>query len=397
MKILLLHDYGAPTGGAELQMLALRSGLRACGHEVRLFSSRARLVPEGAPPKADHLCFGTTSPLQVLSQTVNPSAYAALRRVLRDFQPDVVHMRLFLWQLSPLVLPLLQDVPCLYQACMYKPICPKGTKLLPDGSPCRDPAGVACYQNGCLTPQSWVALMVQRGLWQRWRGAIDQIAVLSTAMQAKLEAEGIGPAEVVPNGVPKRPLRPPLSDPPLVAYAGRLVQEKGVDTLLHAFADIAQDRPAVRLLVAGEGAAEASLRALARRLGVAEQIEWAGHLPRAEMEERFEAAWVQAVPSLWEEPFGNVSTEAMMRGTAVVASAAGGQTDIVEDDQTGYLVPPGDAEALAAALRPLLRSRERAEQMGRAGRARALAHFSETRCLDRFLTLYRRILPPASA
>lgn len=391
MKILLLHDKGTATGGSEHQILALRRGLRARGHDARLLTSRATPVP-GSEVLADYQCFGTNRPrLQVLSQVANPSAYRTLRRVLRTFEPDVVHLRLFMWQLSPLVLPLLKGVPCLYQTSMYKPICPLGTKLLPDGQPCHDPAGAACYQNGCLSAQAWGPMMLQRKLWQRWRHVIGQVVALSTRMKERLEAEGVGPVEVVPNGVPERPPRPSLTEPPTVAYAGRLSPEKGVGVLLQALAEIVPDVPDLRLLVAGQGPDEDALRAQARELGLADRVTWLGHLPREKMEHHFEHAWVQAVPSRWEEPFGNVSTEAMMRGTAVVASAVGGQTDIVRDGVTGALVPPGDAAALATALRPLLQHRARAEQMGQAGRERALAHFSEAQCVERFLRLYERL------
>ncbi|HTL88905.1 MAG TPA: glycosyltransferase family 4 protein, partial [Leptolyngbya sp.] len=177
MKILLVHDYGAATGGAELQMLSLRQGLRDRGHQVRLFSSTAMLVE--SPLLADDCCFGTTTALQPLSQTANLSAYWNLRRVLQDFQPDVVHIRMFMWQLSPLILPLLKDIPCLYQTAVYKAICPLGTKILPDGQDCQDSPGKACFQNGCLTPHSWVVMMLQRQLWQQWRSAIDQVVALS--------------------------------------------------------------------------------------------------------------------------------------------------------------------------------------------------------------------------
>ena len=60
------------------------------------------------------------------------------------------------------------------------------------------------------------------------------------------------------------------------------------------------------------------------------------------MEARFESAWVQIVPSIWEEPFGLAAAEAMMRGTAVIASRTGGLAEIVQDDLCGFLVPPGD-------------------------------------------------------
>jgi glycosyltransferase involved in cell wall biosynthesis len=81
----------------------------------------------------------------------------------------------------------------------------------------------------------------------------------------------------------------------------------------------------------------------------------------------------------------------MMRGTAVVASASGGLIELVQDGKTGFLVPPGDVDALAKALLRLLQNRELAEQMGWAGREVALANFSEETCVERFVQLYQRL------
>src|SRR6185503_12644278 len=103
MRILLASDYATPTGGAELMILALRDALRRRGHDARLFASSAR--PLGMSSEADYECFGISSRLRGLSQVANPSAFLSLNRVLRDFRPDVVHVRLFLSQLSPLILP----------------------------------------------------------------------------------------------------------------------------------------------------------------------------------------------------------------------------------------------------------------------------------------------------
>ncbi|MBD2073818.1 glycosyltransferase family 4 protein [Phormidium sp. FACHB-592] len=389
MKILLLHDYSTATGGAELQMLSLRQGLRDRGHQVRLLASRAQMVK--SPLLSDYTCFGTTSKLQVLSQVVNPSAYLTLQRALYNFQPDVVHVRMFMWQLSPLILPLLRDVPCLYQTAVYKAICPLGTKVLPNGRSCKFVAGVVCWRSGCLTAQSWLPLMLQRQLWQRWRHVFDRVVALSHGMKAKLEAEGISPVEVVHNGVPERPMRPALQGPPTAVFAGRLVPEKGVEVLLRAFAQVLPQVPQARLLIAGQGSEANFLQTLAAELGVSNSVNWLGHLPFAEMERHFEAAWVQVVPSQWEEPFGNVSTEAMMRGTAVIASAVGGQPEIVQDGVTGFLVPPGDVDALANPLLRLLWDRPLAEQMGQSGRQRALKHFSETQRTHRFIDIYQQI------
>jgi glycosyltransferase involved in cell wall biosynthesis len=218
------------------------------------------------------------------------------------------------------------------------------------------------------------------------------VVALSHAMKANLEAEGITPVKVVHNGVPVRELRPPLSEPPLVAFAGRLVWEKGVDVLLKAFARVKERVPEAELIIAGQGVEAPNLKSLAKELEIDKSVKWLGHISREELEQNFDAAWVQVVPSLWAEPFGNVTTEAMMRGTAVIASAMGAQPEIVSNNETGFLVPPGDVSALADGLLKLLNSRKLAEKMGEAGRKRAIEEFSEERRTQNFLDIYQEII-----
>jgi glycosyltransferase involved in cell wall biosynthesis len=228
-------------------------------------------------------------------------------------------------------------------------------------------------------------------LWRRWRKVFDLIVANSEAVKVRLIAEGIAPVEVVHHSVATRPARPPLAPPPTVGFAGRLIREKGVDVLLRAFATVAARIPEARLLIAGAGPERERLEGLIASRHLSSSISLLGHLTPLELERSFASAWVQAVPSRWEEPFGLVAVEAMMRGTAVVASASGGLLEIVRHGESGLLVPPSDPAALAEALSLLLQDRRLAERMGRTGREVALTQFSLAGSADRFVQLYRTL------
>lgn len=374
-------------------MLSLRKGLRERGIDARLFASRASLVNSEWVSEfaADYGCYGSTGRLQIVSETFNVSAWWNLRQALREFRPDVVHVRMFLWQLSPSILPLLRDYPCIYQTATYKSICPIGTKLLRDGRDCPYQPGAVCLQEGCVTPQTWVFRMLQRQLFLRSKGVFHAVVALSHHMKVTLEEAGIADAHVIHNGVPEREMRPPLPEMPIVAYAGRFTREKGIDVLLRALAQIKGRVPEFRLLLAGQGPDREALLALAHQLGLTDNLIELGHISREHLEREFEKAWVQVAPSLWNEPFGNVATEAMARGTAVIASATGGLAEIVADGETGLLVSPGSVSELARALQRLLCDKPLAERFGSAGHARARAEFSENTCLDRFVELYTKL------
>jgi len=390
MKILLINDYGSPVGGAEVLTFALRDELQRLGHDVRLFAGSAGASP--ASSKADYLCYGTFSRFRTLLQTLNPWAFVRLRRVLQEFQPDVVHVRMFLTQLSPLILPLLRRVPALYHVVWYRPICLTGTKLLPSGSPCQGSAGFVCYRSACVPLRDWILLQWQMWLWRKWRHAFRRIVANSHAVQESLIADGINPVEVIHNGVAVESLTRALSAKPVAVFAGRLVPEKGVDLLLHAFAIVARDLPEARLLLAGDGPERGTLTALAEKLKISRQVTFLGHLSKSDMERKFAPAWVQVVPSRWAEPFGLVAVEAMMRATAVIASRMGGLEEILQEGETGYLVPPNDPHRLAQRLKELLCDRSKADAMGQSGRRVAEERFSLRRQCEQFVSLYQQML-----
>lgn len=390
MKILILNDHAPPVGGAEVMTLALRDALRDRGHDARVLATLAL-----GPGPVEYTCFGTTSRLRTLNRTANPRAYLGLRKVLHSFRPDVVHVRMFLTQLSPLVLPLLRHVPTLYHAAWYETICPTGLKLLPDGAICRQPAGRACRQ--CLSPQAWTALMLQRRMLQRWRGVFDLHVGNSDVVQRRLEEHGFHPTVRVWNGVSRRAPRPPLTSPPLAAYAGRLTREKGLTTLLPAFAIVARELPDARLLIIGDGPEREGLERIAAKEGIADRVTWGGHQPRVEVERLMESVWVLAAPSLIEEPFGNSVGEAMMRGTAVVATDVGGPSEVIRASRGGALVPPGDPVRLAEALVSILADRARAEALGAAGRVWALDNLGMEAFVDRFVEFYRGLVARRAA
>ena len=106
---------------------------------------------------------------------------------------------------------------------------------------------------------------------------------------------------------------------------------------------------------------------------------------------------VQVVPSVWAEPFGLVVVEAMARGTPVMASATGALSELLDDGRTGYLVPPGDAGALARRLAQVLADPAGLESVRREARRVACDVFSLERVTDQLLSLYAGLLDTSVA
>lgn len=386
MKILIINDYGCLSGGAERLSLILRDGLRARGHDARLFTSSAK--PVAADNPADYTCYGTESSLQRVLQVANPMAAIALRRALASFRPDIVHIRMFFGQLSPLILLVLRGYPSVLHLGGYQTACPINLRILPDGSDCTFIPGRACHAAGCVTLMGLARTQVQFGAWRRWRGVIGCIVANSAALAEKLALGGVEADAVIWNGTPVRPARPPLEGPPTVGFAGRMVERKGVHVLLQAMKLVRERVPDARLVAAGGGPDLSKFARLASELGLDDAVELTGHLPPGELERRMSSVWITAVPSLVHEAFSNTALESMMRGTAVIAVNAGGFPEMIEPGVSGALVPRGDVKVLADSLVSCLADRDMCEAMGASARLRAIADFSDDAMVERFLHLY---------
>ncbi len=392
MKILLVNDYGVPVGGAENIVLSLRDELRRRGHEARLFASTAAIA--GLPNLADTTCHGTTGPLRTPLQSANPWAERALERILADFRPDVVHVNLYLTQLSPLILRALHGTPSVYYAQWYRAVCPLGTRRRPDGKSCEANVGAACLRSGCLSAQAWPFFMFQAHCDRAWGGVFHRVTAISQAVAESLDTYGaphLHGATVVPPGTAVVEPRQDFAALPGIVAAGRLVPEKGFDVLLRAFRIVAARIPQARLEIVGDGPEAAPLGRLAATLGVADKVSFPGHLSHADTLIRMRGAWVTCVPSVWAEPFGMTAAEAQMQGVPVVASRTGGLGEIVRDGITGRVVEPGDIDGLAAALLGMLADRETVASMGRAAHADARERFDLPGFAARFEAIYREV------
>lgn len=170
-------------------------------------------------------------------------------------------------------------------------------------------------------------------------------------------------------------------------FVGRLNAQKGIALLLDAMAAM---RQVVELDVIGDGTDRDALVRQANALGIGDRVHWHGAMPQPQLLAFYRAATALVVPSR-EEGFGLVAVEAQLCETPVVAFASGGLADTMEDGVSGYLIPPGDASALASTLDAVVTSEER-HGIGRTGRQSALARFSPGSVAGRYRGLYDSVL-----
>ena len=235
-------------------------------------------------------------------------------------------------------------------------------------------------------------------------GFRDEVVCVSEDLRAFLIQDVGIPAEkvsVIYNGVEANAHRA-LSSPDVlkrnlglaedcltVGIVGRLVPVKNHRVLLEAIPSVLAAVPKVRLLVVGDGPLRQDLEALAEDLKISDRVLFLGH--RSDVPELLCIMDVVALSSLHE---GNsiALLEAMEAGRPVVATAVGGNPELVVDGVTGLLVPPGEPEPLARAIVELLKDGPRRRAMGIAGRARVEKHFSIDAMVRSYESLYESLL-----
>ncbi len=177
---------------------------------------------------------------------------------------------------------------------------------------------------------------------------------------------------------------------PYILGLGRVVEKKGFDLLLEAFAALDRRRQPVDLVIAGSGGALDGLRQSVARLGAEDRVHLVGRLDRETVAKAMAGATLFVMPSRLE-PFGIVALEAWRAGVAVVASNRGGASEFVRDGDDGVLIDPFDTPALTAALDHLLADPVERHRIAAAGRAR-VGEFSWPRIAAAYGAVYRSVV-----
>jgi glycosyltransferase involved in cell wall biosynthesis/O-antigen/teichoic acid export membrane protein len=351
-------------GGTERQVLVLGSALVARGHPVTVICLDS-MGDQGVAARAVgiRVCEIGFRGLQ-RSVLLRPfPLIRQIRRAIQESSPDVVHC--FLYWSYLLGVPIARSV--------------------------RVPVVVS-------SRRSLSAAVTQHRLLVVWERACDRLAHAvvcnsKAVLEDAVRHTGLPrrKAVVIRNGVEVPVVvTPPAWQPPRVVIVANLIAYKGHAVALAAFARIRAESPALntRLQLAGSGPEEASLRTQAREYGIDEDVDFLGSV--ANVPALLDGCSFTVLPSL-SEGMPNAVLESLAQGRAVVASAVGGVPEILAR-AGGILVPAGDPEALACAMRTLLADSALTARLGAEGRAWVSHEFGIDRMVEESLRLYRGLL-----
>lgn len=350
MNILLVNwqDLENPhAGGAELHLFEIFGRLARRGHRVRLVCSGwAGCEPVVQMQGVEVHRTSTRNGFALHGRS-------AVRRALAAERPDVVVEDV---NKLPLYTPTLTDLP----------VCAVVPHLF----------GETAFQEAPWPSAALVWLAerpLARGYRRAWFHAISE-STRDDLVRRGVPAERIRVIHPGVDSVAFTPGPPGCRAPdPAFLYVGRLKRYKGIDVALRALAAARRKRPELRLDIAGTGDYRPALESLARELGQADAARFHGFVSEAEKVALLRRAWANVFPSP-KEGWGITVLEAGACGTPSLASDSPGLRDSVRDGETGFLVPHGDAEALAARMLELAAAPALVDRLGRAARAYAEAH-----------------------
>ena len=400
MKVLIANKFFFRNGGSETVMFQERDFLLRTGHEVVDFSMRDDRNFQSAYEKYfvgnRSYAGGRSGKLgrvaDALSFIHSLEAVRNIGRLIDETRPDLVHCHNIYHQLTPSIIGAAKKrgVPVVLTLHDSKPVCPSYYRVR-EGRPCSECLGgdflnVVRYRcaDGSFGKST---LLYAEARIQKFMGNyedVDAFIAPSRFMQGsvayRIPLERI---KLLYNGIDTNAIAKSETDDGYVLFLGRLVPEKGIETLLKA-----HERSSLnwRLVVARTGPLESVLKTQYN------QSIFVGYLAGNALKEMINMAAVVVVPSEIYENCPMSVLEAMAYGKPVVGSRLGGTAELVADGETGLLFDAGNVSELTAALDKLMSSADLRRQMGMAARQRVEAEFSLDRHHAGLMDIYKSVL-----
>jgi glycosyltransferase involved in cell wall biosynthesis len=391
-------SYKAPDGGGvATHVSVLSKQLEARGHRVIDLRLTESGVGEPVETPHSHRLPWSYGPVQ--GQLLRP----ALRRVLSEAKPDLIHVHGCFTTLSSVLLAdLRRHAPVVGTLHDIRPFCYLMTRrFTPTGAQCDRRCGIGCFSSGCVRPDEILdVLRLPRRWWvdglnlRGWR-QLDRVVVPSSylrdlALQHEIPARCI---RLVPHGTAVLPEPPPKrnsADPPLVLFLGNLLDYKGPALLVAALQRL-RERAWEAILI-GDGPMRGMLEDEVGRHELSGRVRFYGLVDDRDVINRLlSRARLLALPSTIPESFSLAGIEALAMGTPVVSFGLGGLGEWLRDGENGLIAADRDVEDLARQIGRLLDDPALAQRMGQQGHELVARSFTSDLALERLLAVYEEV------
>lgn len=389
---------------ASLSVLCVHNRYIQPGGEDQVFESESRLLTENGV-RVEKVEEQTTYPgglIRKIEAAVDcvwsRSWHQKLKTILRRVRPDVVHVHNFFSVISPSLYYACKEegVPVVQTLHNYRLACPAAS-FYRDGKICEEcldrgpfhAVRYGCYRDSKLATAALAAMLEVHRKKNTWSEMVDCYVALTEFARKKMIQGGL-PADkirVKPNFVLPDP-GPREGNGEYALFVGRLVDLKGVGTLIRAWSQLPVSIP---LVIAGDGPFRSEMEKLIADLKVS-NIDYRGRLSRHQTLAAMKGARFLMFPSEWYEGFPVTIAESFACGVPVLCSRLGGMQEIVEEGRTGLHFTPGDPADLAEKVRWAWSRPEETSAMGFAARAEFEAKYSAERNFGMLMDIYGSVI-----
>ncbi|NMG05970.1 glycosyltransferase [Brasilonema sp. UFV-L1] len=394
MKILIAHNRYVYAGGEDVVVQAERELLESYGHNVLIWEVNNDSIVgiQGKVKAALSVVYSSTSREQI-------------KEKISHFRPDIVHVHNFFPLLSPAVYDACRDanIPVVQTLHNYRLACPKAMPLR-DGKICEDCIGKVvpwsgvvhgCYRGSWVQSAGVATMLTFHTLRGTWQNRVDTYIALTNFHKDKMVQAGLpkDKIHVKPNFVLPPKFQSQTSKLKNYAlFVGRLSEEKGVSTLIDAYA---QGHLSIPLKIVGDGPLDEALRQQVQMRGLGEAIAFLGRQSKATVLELMYNAKFLIFSSIWYEGFPLTIAEAFACGLPVIAPKLGSMGEIVEDGVTGLHFQAGNSLDLAAKINWAITHPEAIDTMAINARCTYEAKYTPEANYKQLMEIYNQVINQA--
>jgi glycosyltransferase involved in cell wall biosynthesis len=349
MKILMLHGHYSNIGGAEVIINNQITGLRERGHEILFFCFGNESIDEKnlivvKEPESNFLRY-------VYQVLINPKGYAKLKKTIKFFKPDIIHLHNIDKHILTFLLPV-KNYKTLRSIHDFGIVCPSFWGIHKnDQKVCEQGIGIKCVKHKCINPflyPFYYYLFKMKHYFQKRR--VHGYTVATQFLKKYMQNQGFKNISVFPyfttrhgdirgNHMGKR-----------ILFAGRLEKIKGCESLIRAFSIAVKNIPEATLTIVGCGLEESKLKNLSGSLKLDGSINFTGSVPNNEIEKYYMNSSIVVVPSICMDNSPIVIYEALSFGKPVIATNRGGIPELIKNGFNGFLVNANNPKEIADAV-----------------------------------------------
>lgn len=412
MKILMVNKFHYLKGGSEKYYFELAKLLKENGHEVAFFSmdNEKNIKTDKKEYFVKEIDLNSGSKLEAINVIYSKKNKLVMKKALKEFKPDIVHINNFQRQLSESIIEAIceENIPIIFTAHDIQAICPAITMLDNNKEICELCKGgkyINCIKKNCIKNSKLKSILgAIEGEYYRikkvYSQKISHIITPSKFHRKKLIEDGIKESRIsaVHNFINLEEYNLQVEDNGYALYSGRLTREKGIFNLVEAFSNLisnnqnSENLKNAKLYIAGDGPEKENIINIIENKNLQEKIILLGYLKQEELREYTRKCRFLVIPSICYEngPYSVIETQAI--GKAIIGANIGGIPEMVLNGENGLIYEYNNISELEEKMNILFNNKDLAKKFGEKAKEFALNEYNPQQYYRKIEKIYKSAL-----